>query len=61
MALEDRPLRPGIEGGNYQPLTGAEVSQINEAGFECSRMWATLGWATISCAYLEVESVEMRV
>ena len=44
MALEDRPVRPGIEGGDYRPLTDTEVSQINNAALRVLADVGDLGW-----------------
>ena len=34
LALEDQPVRPGLSGGRYQPLTDLDMNKINEAVME---------------------------
>lgn len=35
LAEEKRPVRPGLEGGRYQPLSQPDIEKIHEAALQC--------------------------
>ena len=35
LAEDKRPVRPGLEGGRYQPLSSADVEKIHESALHC--------------------------
>ena len=36
---EQQPVRPGMEGGRFKPLTDAEVQRIHSGCWMCSKTW----------------------